>query len=141
MGIETKYKYIYYTILDVEGIFELLRDAGTIDEMMDTLTIQERHSIWIDSFNRVFKNNKDVTVNNFRVDEIKYCDDIKQWCCRSSQYYQKCAVFVKYNDKQPVKVEGEGYMFCLYEEKDDNGLPLNFWDAVELRILDYQIEE
>lgn len=119
MGIETKYEYIYYTILDVDGILELLREAGAIDEMIDTLSIQERHSIWKDSLNKVFKDSKDYTVNNFRVDETRYCDDIKQWTHRNRQH-KECPVFVKYNDKQPVKVEGEGYMFCLYEKKEDN---------------------
>ena len=114
MGIETKYEYKYYTILDAEGIFELLREAGTIDEMMDTLTLQERHSIWIESLNKLFKNSKDNTVNNFRVDEAMYCLDIKEWCHRNMQD-EKCPVFIKYNDKQIVKVEGEGHMFCLLE--------------------------
>ena len=114
MTIETKYEYKYYTILDAEGIFELLREAGTIDEMMDTLTLQERHSIWIESLNKLFKNSKDNTVNNFRVDEAMYCLDIKEWCHRNMQD-EKCPVFIQYNDKQFVKVEGEGHMFCLLE--------------------------
>ena len=53
---------------------------------------------------------------------VIYCDDIKQWCHRNRQH-KKCPVFIQYNDKQPVKVEGEGIMFSLYEELDqcDNG--------------------
>ena len=34
MGIETRYEYKYYTVLDVEKIVKLLCDAGTEDEMM-----------------------------------------------------------------------------------------------------------
>jgi hypothetical protein len=120
MGIETKYKYIYYTILDDKGIFELLGEADTMDEMMDTLTTNERVTIWINSLNKVLKNNNDYTVNNFRVDETRYCDDIKQWCSYSKQQSKQCPVFVQYNDKQPIKVEGEGYMFHLYEKNDDD---------------------
>jgi len=120
MTIETKYEYKYYTILDEGGIFELLREAGMIVEMMETSTAIGREHIWIESLNNVFKDSKDDTVNNFRVDEVIYCDDIKQWCHRNRQHTE-CPVFIQYNDKQPVKVEGEGIMFSLYEEKDDNG--------------------
>ena len=120
MGIETKYDYIYYTILGVENILELLREAGAIDGMVNTLTIQERHTIWKDSLNKLFKDSKDYTVNNFRVDEIRYCDDIKYWRHRNMQH-KDCPVFVKYKDNQPVKIEGEGHMFQLYEKKEDNG--------------------
>ena len=58
MGIETRYEYKYYTVLDVEKIVKLLCDAGTEDEMMDTLTLEEVKHIWIDSLNKVFKDNR-----------------------------------------------------------------------------------
>tara|TARA_A100001011_G_C14101329_1_gene752948 strand:+ start:407 stop:907 length:501 start_codon:yes stop_codon:yes gene_type:complete len=122
MGIETRYDYNYYTVLGVENIVKLLSEAGTADEMMDTLTLEEVKHIWIDSLNKVFKDNKDYTVNNFRVDDAWYCDDISHWCHRNMQH-KECPVFIQYNDKQTVKVEGVGYIFSLYEELDqcDNG--------------------
>ena len=120
MGIETKYDYIYYTVLDEEEIFKLLREAGMITEMMATATATGREHIWIESLNKAFNESKDFTINNFRVDEVRYCDDIKQWCSYSREQSRKCPVFVKYNNSQPVKIEGEGIMFCLYEKKDDN---------------------
>ena len=115
MTIETKYEYKYYTILDEEWIFKVVKEAGMMGR-------GGGEHIWIESLNNVFKDNKDDTVNNFRVDEAIYCDDIKQWCHRNRQH-KKCPVFIQYNDKQPVKVEGEGIMFSLYEELDqcDNG--------------------
>lgn len=119
MGIETKYEYIYYTVLNAQGIVELLRQAGTIDEMMETPTMPERERIWIESLNKVFKDSKDDTVNNFRVDEAMYCNDIKHWY-RQNRQHKECPVFVKYNNSQPLKVEGEGHMFYLYEKKDNN---------------------
>ena len=119
MGFETKYDYIYYTVLDMQDILELLREVGTIDEMLDTLTMSERERLWIDSLNKSFRYSKDDTVNNFRVDEARYCDDIKQWYHRNMQH-NECPVFVQYNDIQSVKIDGEGHMFYLYEEEDDD---------------------
>ena len=118
MVVETRYDYIYYTVLDVEGIFKLLREAGTMREMMREPNETVREQIWIKSLNKVFKNSKDYTVNNFRVDSAQYCDDIKHWHHRNMQH-KECPVFVKYNESQPVKNEGEGHMFYLYEEEEE----------------------
>ena len=117
MVVETRYDYIYYTVLDVEGILKLLCDAGTIREAMRETNETIREQIWIKSLNKVFKNSKDYTVNNFRVDSAQYCDDIKHWCHRNIQH-KECPVFVQYNESQPVKNEGEGHMFYLYEEEE-----------------------
>jgi len=117
MVVETRYDYIYYTVLDVEGILKLLCDAGTIREAMRETNETIREQIWIKSLNKVFKNSKDYTVNNFRVDSAQYCDDIKHWCHRNIQH-KECPVFVQYNESQPVKNEGEGHMFDLYEEEE-----------------------
>ena len=119
MGFETNYVYIYYTVLDMQDILELLREVGTIDEMLDTLTMSERERLWIDSLNKSFRYSNDDTVNNFRVDEARYCDDIKQWYHLNMQHY-KCPVFVQYNYIQSVKIDGEGHMFYLYEKEDDD---------------------
>ena len=59
-------------------------------------------------------------MNNFRVDSAQYCDDIKHWRHRNMQH-KECPVFVKYNESQPVKNEGEGHMFYLYEEEEEEG--------------------
>ncbi len=116
MGIETLYEYIeyiYYTVLDENGLFKLLRDTDMIGRA------GEEH-IYIKSLNKAFNESKDFTINNFRVDEVRYCDDIKQWCSYSREQSRKCPVFVKYNNSQSVKIEGEGIMFHIYEKKDDN---------------------
>ena len=118
MVIETRYEYIYYTVLDVQDIFKILRDAGTMDEMMQTPTTEDTENIWIKSLNKVFKDSKDYTVSNFRVDSAQYCDDIEHWRHRNIQH-KECPVFVQYNASQPVKIEGEGHMFYLYEEEEE----------------------
>ena len=68
MGIETLYEYIeyiYYTVLDENGLFKLLREAGMITEMMATATATGREHIWIESLNKAFNESKDFTINNF----------------------------------------------------------------------------
>ena len=124
MVIETRYDYIYYTVLDVQGIWKLLRAAGTMDEMMGIPTTESTEHIWIKSLNKMFKNSKDDTIYNFRVDSAQYCDDIKHWYHRNMQH-KECPVFVKYNETQPVKIKGEGHMFYLYEEEEEEETIMN----------------
>ena len=118
MVIETRFDYVYYTVLDVQDIIKILRDAGTMDEMMQTPTTEDREHIWIKSLNKVFRESNDFTVNNFRVDSAQYCDDIKHWRHRNIQH-KECPVFVRYNEDQSVKKEGEGHMFYLYQEDEE----------------------
>ena len=115
MVVETKYDYIYYTVLDVEAVANVLQEADTIEEILAASNATERENIWIKSLNKLLRESNDFTVNNFRVDSVQYCDDIEHWRHRNIQH-KECPVFVKYNDSQPVKNEGEGHMFYLYEE-------------------------
>ena len=115
MGIETKYDYIYYTALDIEAAANVLQEADTVEELSAASNARERENIWIKSLNKLFRESNDFTVNNFRVDSAQYCDDIEHWRHRNIQH-KECPVFVKYNDSQPVKNEGEGHMIYLYEE-------------------------
>ena len=118
MGIETKYDYTYYTVLDVECAANVLQEADTVEELSAASNATERENIWIKSLNKLFRESNDFTVNNFRVDSAQYCDDIDQWRNRNIQH-KECPVFVQYNASQPVKIEGEGHMFYLYEEEEE----------------------
>ena len=118
MGIETKYDYIYYTVLDVECAANVLEEADTVEELSAASNATERENIWIKSLNKVFKDSKDFTVNNFRVDSAQYCEDIEHWRNRNIQH-KEYPVFVRYNEYQSVIIEGEGHMFYLYQEEEE----------------------
>ena len=116
MVLETRYDYLYYTVLDVLGLANVLQEAGTIEEILAASNATERENIWIKSLNKLFRESNDFTVNNFRVDSVQYCDDIEQWRNRNIQH-KECPVFVQFNASQPVKIKGEGYMFPYIKKK------------------------
>ena len=118
MVIETRYDYIYYTVLDVQSAANVLQEADTVEEILAASNATERENIWIKSLNKLFRESNDITINNFRVDSVQYCDDIKHWRHRNIQH-KECPVFVQYNQNQSVKIEGEGHMFYLYEEEEE----------------------
>ena len=119
MVLETRYDYIYYTVLDIQSAANVLQEAGTVEEILAASNSTERENIWIKSLNKLFRESNDFTVNNFRVDSVQYCDDIEHWCHRNIQH-KECPVFVQYNEDQSVKIEGEGHMFYLYQEEEEN---------------------
>ena len=118
MVIETRYDYIYYTVLDLEAAANVLQEADTVEELSAASNARERENIWIKSLNKLFRESNDHTVNNFRVDSAQYCDDIAHWRHRNIQH-KECPVFVRYNEVQSVKIEGEGHMFYLYQEEEE----------------------
>lgn len=118
MVLETRYDYIYYTVLDIEAAANVLQEAGTLEELSAASNARERENIWIKSLNKLFRESNDHTVNNFRVDSVQYCDDIEHWRHRNIQH-KECPVFVRYNEDQSVKIEGEGHMFYLYQEEEE----------------------
>ena len=110
MGIETKYDYTYYTVIDTEqwrrGYEDIWGDEGFT---------------WakaIDFINHKFKNSEDKSVNNYIVDYAGYEQDIGDWI-RIHERHKERPVFVQFQDDQPIKTTGEGSMFVLYEEEDD----------------------
>ena len=107
MGIETKYDYTYYTVIDTEqwrrGNEDIWGDEGFT---------------WakaIDFINHKFKTSEDKSVNNFRVDYAGYEQDIDAWI-RTHERHKERPVFVQFQDDQPIKTRGEGSMFVLYED-------------------------
>lgn len=118
MVLETRYDYIYYTVLDVEAAANVLQEADTIEELSGASDATERENIWIKSLNKLFRESNDFTINHFRVNSVQYCDDIEHWRNRNIQH-KECPVFVQYNQNQSIKKEGEGHMFYLYEEEEE----------------------
>ena len=110
MGIESKYDYIYYTVIDMEqwrrGNEDIWGTGGFT---------------WakaIDFINHKFKNSEDKSVNKYIVDYAGYEQDIEDWI-RIHERHKERPVFVQFQDDQPIKTTGEGSMFVLYEEEDD----------------------
>lgn len=111
MGIETKYDYTYYTVIDTEqwrrGNEDIWGDEGfTWDAAVEFI-------------NYKFKNSDDKSVNNYRVDYAEYEQDIDAWI-RTHERHKERAVFVQFQDDQPIKTTGGGSMFVLYEEEDES---------------------
>jgi len=109
MGIETKYDYTYYTVIDTEqwrrGNEDIWGDEGFT---------------WakaIDFINHKFKTSEDKSVNNYRVDYAGYEQDIDAWI-RAHENHKERPVFVQFQHDQPIKTIGEGSMFVLYEDDD-----------------------
>ena len=111
MGIETKYDYKYYTVINTE---EWRRGNEDIWERDDEgFTWQKA----IDFINYKFKNSEDQSVSNYRVDYAGYEQDIDAWI-RAHENHKERPVFVQFQDDQPIKTIGEGSMFVLYEDDD-----------------------
>ena len=108
MGIETKYDYTYYTVIDTEQWRRGNEDIWGEDGFT-----------WgkaIDFINNKFKNSEDKSVNKYRVDYAGYEQDIGDWT-RIHERNKERPVFVQFQDDQPIKTTGEGSMFVLYEEE------------------------
>ena len=110
MGIETKYDYKYYTVIDTEqwriGNEDIWGDDG--------FTWNKA----IEFINYKFRTSEDKSVNNYRVDYAGYENDIKDWT-RIHERNKERTVFVRFQEDQPIKIMGEGSLFVLYEEDYD----------------------
>jgi len=122
MGIETKYDYTYYTVIDTERWRRGNEEWLGYDEDDSGFTWEKA----IDFINHKFKNSEDKSVNNFRVDYAGYEQDIDAWI-RAHERHKERTIFVQFQDDQQIKLTGEGSMFVLYErdydedeDEDDN---------------------
>lgn len=109
MGIETRYDYLYYTVIDTEQWRRGNEDIWGEDGFTWAKAI--------DFINNKFKNSEDKSVNNYRVDYAGYEQDIHSWI-RAHENHKERPVFVQFQDDQPIKTIGEGSMFVLYEDDD-----------------------
>ena len=111
MCIETKYEYIYYTIINTSQLGPATREEWFNDGFT-----------WNEAINYVehlFKTSQDKSVNNYRVDYAQWCDDIDSWTS-SQERHKSIPIFVQYQDNQPIKTMGEGELFVLYEDNLDD---------------------
>lgn len=108
MGIETKYDYIYYTVLN----------QNWFDQAERTLTTELTTERIVNVINRKLKHSNDSSLNYFRVDYSQHSDDIDHWIHRSLQH-KECPVFVQIENNQPIIKSGTGTLFVFYEEQDD----------------------
>lgn len=108
MGIETKYDYIYYTVLTQDWF----------DEAERTLTTELTTERVVNAINNKLKRNNDSSLNCFKVDYSQHSDDIEQWVNRNLQH-KECPVFVQIENNQPIITSGTGTLFVFYEEQDD----------------------
>ena len=133
MVIETN-DYLYYTVIDVHSWIR--ENENMLNEDLNTQEI-------IDFIEKKFKQSEDKTVNNFRVDNAKYCQDINIWIETFIDTYT-CPVFVRFHEDQQIKLNGSGQLFVLYQLDDDgndlnndgsiryiNSYPDGFYDGLE----------
>jgi len=109
MVIETKYDYIYYTVLD----------QNWFDEARRILNNELTTERLINAIERKLKNSRDCTLNIFRVDYSEHCDDIQYWIHKHSQHKVR-PVFIQIENNQPIVRSGSGTLFVFYEEDDDD---------------------
>jgi hypothetical protein len=106
MGIETRYEYIYYTVINTNELSPMTREEWFNDGFT-----------WNEAINYVehlFKTSEDKSVNNYKVEYAGYEQDIDSWI-RTHERHKERPVFVKFHDNQPIKTEGEGDLFVIYE--------------------------
>ena len=109
MGIETRYDYIYYTVLTQDWF----------DEAERVLNNELTTEILVRVMERKLKRSKDWTLNNFKVDYSQRSQDIGHWIHRNLQH-KECPVFVQIEKEQPIVTSGMGTLFVFYEEQDDD---------------------
>lgn len=108
MGIETKYEYIYYTVLTQDWF----------DEAERTLNTELNTERLVNAINNKLKRSNDPTLNIFKVDYSQCSDDIEHWISRNVQHKEQ-PVFVQIENNQPIITSGSGTLFVLYEENED----------------------
>ena len=108
MGIETRYDYIYYTVLDQDWF----------DTAERTLTMELTTERLVNAINRKLKQSKDWTLNNFIVDYSQYSEDIEYWITKNVQH-KECPVFVQIENNQRIITSGSGTLFVFYEEEEE----------------------
>ena len=108
MGIETRYDYIYYTVLN----------QAWFDAAERTLTTELTTERLVNAINNKLKRNNDLSLNRFRVDYSQHSNDIRHWIHRNLDH-KECPVFVQIENNQPIIRSGTGTLFVFYERYDD----------------------
>tara|TARA_A100001015_G_scaffold97818_1_gene108646 strand:+ start:245 stop:694 length:450 start_codon:yes stop_codon:yes gene_type:complete len=108
MGIETRYNYFYYTVLDQDWFEQAER----------TLTTELTTEIIVNVINLKLKRSNDSTLNCFKVDYSQHSDDIERWIYRNMQH-KECPIFVQIENNQPIITSGKGTLFVFYQEQEE----------------------
>ena len=114
MGIETKYDYTYYTVIETEQWRRGNEEWLGYDDDDVGFTWENA----INFINHKFKTSEDKSVNNYRVDCAGYEQDIGDWI-RIHERHKERPVFVQFQDEQQIKTTGGGSLFILYEEEEE----------------------
>ena len=109
MGIETRYDYIYYTVIR----------QNWFDEAERILNAELTTEILINVIERKLKNNNDWTLNNLKVDYSQRSEDIEYWITKNVQHKDR-PVFIQLEDDQPIITSGSGTLFVFYEDNKDD---------------------
>jgi len=110
MGLETKYEYIYYTVLDQDWF----------DTARRTLTMELTTERLVNVINRKLKYIHDKYNDKLlEVDYSQHCDDIDHWIQRNVQHKER-PVFVQIDNNQPIITSGSGTLFVFYEDDEDD---------------------
>ena len=110
MGIETKYEYLYYTVLDQDWF----------DTARRTLTMELTTERLVNVINRKLKYIHDKYNDKLlEVDYSQHCDDIDHWIQRNVQHKER-PVFVQIDNNQPIITSGSGTLFVFYEDDEDD---------------------
>jgi len=116
MGNESKYKYIYYTVIDTERWRRGNEEWLGYDDDEVGFTWDKA----VNFINHKFKTSEDKDVNNYRVDYAEYNHNIENWRNTIESYDVHRPIFVKFHYNQEIKITGEGSMFVLYEEEEES---------------------
>ena len=106
MGIEYRYDYIYYTVINTRdwrhGNEEWFADGFTWDAAINFI----EHKL---------KTSDDDSVRKYRVEHAEWCNDIKFWRHRHIQH-KEMPVFIQFQQDQEIKTKGVGDLFIIYED-------------------------
>ena len=109
MGIEYKYDYIYYTVINIEHW-----RRGNEDIFGNEFCLERVNQF----INNKFETSEDKIVNDFKVEDSWYIDDIDSWL--QANYRNKVRpIFIQFQENQRIIKSGAGYIFVLYEHDDD----------------------
>jgi hypothetical protein len=118
MGIETKYDYIYYTVIHQDWF----------DEAERILNAELTTEILVNVIERKLKSSKDWTLNNLKVDYSQRSEDIEYWINMNIRHKER-PVFVQIENNQPIVKSGSGTLFVFYEEQEDDDHPQSWIGA------------
>jgi len=129
MGIETKYAYKYYTVINVE---QWRNDDQRIWEEGRGYSLNNV----IEFINNKFKNSDDKSVNKYRVDYAQYEDDIEHWR-RARERNKEMTIFVQFQEDQPIIMRGANSLYVLYEEDQEDDYSTNDEGEIIMSDIDY----